>query len=337
MVKLVSAKCPSCGASLKLSKDDEQTKCEYCHQTIIVDEAIACYKLKISGTVSIEGIETNSDLIDSANELLEMKEFLKAKRKFLMFSEKFPNNYQGWLGLLICRTRNFTIKDNNIMFENDVNKYYEHFLKVAPDDVKSDYVEVIENYLHPAADIKQVAKNIVGKSKKISFKIDPKYRPYIVPIIFFTCGLSLLTNSIFVGGLIWFIAGLILIPQIYEKCNLTKKKAIIISAILAIIGFIAFAIESPYGFVGQWNTADKNYTIKFRDDNSFVLKNNNEEISGTYSHEYKDDVYYITITSENEKYNNKIYKYDSNEISSKELCLFENNNCSIYFKKNIGK
>ena len=332
MVKLVSAKCPSCGASLKLSEEAEQTKCEYCHQTIIVDDAIACYKLKISGTVSIEGIETNSDLIDSANELLEMKEFLKAKRKFLEFSEKCPNNYQGWLGLLICRTRNFTIKDNNIMFENDVNKYYEHFLKVAPNDVKDDYVEIIENYLHPS-EIKQIVKNNITKNS--SFKVDPKIIPYIAPILLILCGFALLTNSIYIGGLLWMTGGILLIPKIREKINLSKKNSIIISVTLGIIGFIAFAIESPYGFIGQWNTADKSYTIEFKDDNTFIIKNTNREINGTYSHKYKDSVYYIIITSENEEYNNKIYKYDSNEITSKELCLFENNNCSIYFEKNI--
>lgn len=149
MVKLVSAKCPNCGANLKLSKEEEKVICEYCHNTIIVDDAIACYKLKVSGIVSVEGIITNSELIEVANELLNMNEYLKAKRKFLEFSEKCPDNYQGWLGLLICRTRNFTIKDNNIMFENDVNKFYEHFLRVAPNDIKEQYINIIENYLHP--------------------------------------------------------------------------------------------------------------------------------------------------------------------------------------------
>lgn len=149
MVKLVSAKCPSCGSSLKLSNDEEKTKCEYCNNTIIVEDAIACFKLKVSGNVGVEGISTNAELIDAANELLDMNEYLKAKRKFLEFSEKCPDNYQGWLGLLICRTRNFTIKDNNIMFENDVNKYYEHFLRVAPDDIKEQYFETIDRYFDP--------------------------------------------------------------------------------------------------------------------------------------------------------------------------------------------
>lgn len=149
MARLVSAKCPNCKAKLKVSKADETVECEYCHDTIIVEEAIACFKIKVSGTVNVDGITTNSKLLDSANELLDMKEYLKAKKKFLEYVEKCPDNYQGWLGLLVCRTRNFTIKDDNIMFENDINKYYTHFLEVAPEDVKKQYVEIIEDYLHP--------------------------------------------------------------------------------------------------------------------------------------------------------------------------------------------
>lgn len=149
MVKLVSAKCPNCGAALKLSKEEEKTECEYCHNTIIVEDAVACYKLKVSGIVSVEGITTNAELIEAANKLLDMNEFLSAKRKFQEFSEKCPDNYQGWLGLLICRTRNFTIRDNNILFENDINKYIEHFFRVAPDDVKEQYFETIDRYCDP--------------------------------------------------------------------------------------------------------------------------------------------------------------------------------------------
>ena len=149
MSKLVSAKCPSCGAILKLSGEEEKIKCEYCNNIIIVDEAVACYKLKITGNVSVEGITTNSELIESANELLDMGEYLKAKRKFLEFSEKCPEDYQGWLGLLICRTRNFTIKDNNNMFENDVKNYYNHFKDTASKETFEQYFEIIDRYFEP--------------------------------------------------------------------------------------------------------------------------------------------------------------------------------------------
>ena len=74
MIKLISAKCPNCGALLKLSKKDEMIKCEYCNQTIMVDDAIACYKLKISGNISVDGIESNSELIIKYAGIFESKE-----------------------------------------------------------------------------------------------------------------------------------------------------------------------------------------------------------------------------------------------------------------------
>ncbi len=148
-MKLVSAKCPNCGANLELNEKNEKAKCNFCNSTIIVEDAIAHYNVKVNveGKISIDGIESNSDLIESANRLLEMQEYLKAKKKFQEFSEKCPNDYQGWLGLLICRTRNFTIKDDNILFENDIRKYYEHFLRTSSKDVNDFFVIKIENYL----------------------------------------------------------------------------------------------------------------------------------------------------------------------------------------------
>lgn len=336
MVKLVSAKCPSCGASLKISKEYDRTKCDYCHQTIIVDDAIACYKLKISGTISVEGIASNSELIDAANELLDMQEYLKAKRKFLEFSEKCPDNYQGWLGLLICRTRNFTIKDNNIMFENDVNKYYEHFLKVAPDEVKNDYVEIIENYLYPN-NVEQKIKNTVTKTKSITdFKIDPKFKYFIAPVILIICGLSLLENLIFVGGTLWILAGIVLTPKVKEQFKFSNKKTIIISVVLIVIGFFAFAVESPYSFVGKWESTDNTYYIEFKKDNTYILKiNEGEEIKGTFSNTYENNEYTITLSSDNNNFNNVTYKYYSDVNSLKKLCLYENDACTIYYKKII--
>lgn len=328
MVKLESAKCPNCGANLKLSKEDETVKCEYCQQTIIVDQAIACYKLKISGTVSIEGIETNKELVFAANQLLDMNEYLKAKRKFLELSEKCPDNYQGWLGLLICRTRNFTIRDNNIMFENDVNKYYEHFLSVAPDEIKKQYSELIENYLYPKSE-----QIIRAPYNKFNFKLASKYKLFIAPGLFLICGFSLFINSIFVGGLMWIIAGLILLPQLRNKIKISKKRSIIVASILGIVGFIAFAIESPYSFEGKWIAVDNSYYVEFNDDNVVITLSGGTKIEGIYSQNYGDNQYTILISTNEKSFNNKIFKYYSNGSNLRKMCLYENDSCTVYFKE----
>lgn len=145
-MNVLSLKCPGCGANIDFNGHNRNVKCDYCHQTITIDDE---NHMVLQGKVSVNGIETNDELIESANELLEMNEFLKAKKKYLEYSEKCPDDAKGWIGLLKCRTRNFTVKDNNIIFEKDVNKYYQHFLSTAPQEMKNIYVPVIERYLHP--------------------------------------------------------------------------------------------------------------------------------------------------------------------------------------------
>lgn len=329
MTKLITAKCPNCGAILNISEGEERIKCEYCNNTIIVEDAIACYKLKVEGTISIDGIESNTDLINSANELIEMKEYLKAKKKFLEFSEKCPDNYQGWLGLLICRTRNFTIKDNNIMFENDVNNYYEHFNKTAPEEVKAQYSGIMNNYLYPDK-LETKVKNITENVK--DFKINPKIKPFIMPSLLILSGVSMIINSIFIGGLLFILAGIILIPQAREKINISKKRSIIISVILSVVGFIAFSIECPYGFVGKWQVLNDTALIELKKDNTFTIQDSSGIINGTYTYEYKGGEYYIiTLSTNNENYNNIQYKYNSNAY--RKLCLYENESCSVYYEQ----
>ncbi len=140
-MNLVSAKCPNCGADIEVDDTKTHYVCKYCKKNIIKDD-------KLLKKISINGIQTNSDLIVSANELLEMDEYLKAKKLFLEFAEKCPNDYQGWLGLLICRTRNFTIRDNNILFKKDVENYYNHFQKTAPNEMKIQYDKIMEEYFN---------------------------------------------------------------------------------------------------------------------------------------------------------------------------------------------
>lgn len=146
-MKFISAKCPNCGGHLKVEEGTTKTVCEYCNEDIIIDDE--SIKINVSGKVSVDGVKTDKDLINSANELLDMGEYIKAKKLFDQFSTNNPDQYQGWLGLLICRTRNFTIRDNNILFENDIDKYYKFFQRTAPQDIKDEYFETMDRYMYP--------------------------------------------------------------------------------------------------------------------------------------------------------------------------------------------
>ena len=55
-MKLVAAKCPSCGANIDVDKDSDKTKCEFCHSTILVEDAIAKVKVEVTGNIEIKNL-----------------------------------------------------------------------------------------------------------------------------------------------------------------------------------------------------------------------------------------------------------------------------------------
>jgi len=56
-VKLVAAKCPSCGANIKVDRSLKVTKCEYCDTEIIVEEAVEnLLKVELKDTPSLENL-----------------------------------------------------------------------------------------------------------------------------------------------------------------------------------------------------------------------------------------------------------------------------------------
>ena len=54
-MKLVPAKCPSCGANLKVDPEKEAAICEYCHTPFIVEKAINNYNTTIINNNNFEG------------------------------------------------------------------------------------------------------------------------------------------------------------------------------------------------------------------------------------------------------------------------------------------
>lgn len=328
-MKIINSKCPNCGANLDIPEETNRIKCGHCGQTLLIDDE----KIKIDANLSVDGIETNDELLTSANELLNMNEYLKAKKKFLEFSEKNTDNYQGWLGLLICRTRNFTIKDNNILFSTDVNKFYEHFLRTAPEDIKKEYIGIIENYLHPS--IENDKENKKDRNQSIINSI--KSLKYVSTIFLILGGISFLNSCAIFAGFSWIIAGLILIPKIRDKVSLDKKKAIIISIVFVIAGSILYTIETPVGIEGIWAAADKSIQIEFdKQRNVKITLPDGRKITGKYESKYFNNEYIITIKTKNSQYESFVVKYNSKSIPNKSLCTYENEKCISYFEyKNI--
>lgn len=60
-MKLVKAKCPSCGADIEVDKNSDSTKCDYCGSKIIVEDAININAIEIKNLPKLEGYLKNGD------------------------------------------------------------------------------------------------------------------------------------------------------------------------------------------------------------------------------------------------------------------------------------
>lgn len=55
-MRLTSAKCPNCGADIKVNKAEEKAVCECCKSEILVEDAIAKLKVVVEGEVELKGV-----------------------------------------------------------------------------------------------------------------------------------------------------------------------------------------------------------------------------------------------------------------------------------------
>lgn len=55
-MRLTSAKCPNCGADIKVNKAEEKTVCEYCNSEVLIEDAIAKLKVVVKGEVELKGV-----------------------------------------------------------------------------------------------------------------------------------------------------------------------------------------------------------------------------------------------------------------------------------------
>lgn len=91
-MKLIPARCPSCGADIEVNKENETTKCKYCDTRIIIDDAIAKYKVELSGKVTVENLPTVINLIKLGTRHLDKNEYEPAQEKFAKALELDADN-----------------------------------------------------------------------------------------------------------------------------------------------------------------------------------------------------------------------------------------------------
>lgn len=165
-MKLVPAKCPSCGANIEVNENLEKAICQYCGTTVIIQEAVEKYKIEISGEVKVDGIESKKELLKNAEVLAELGKYTEANSKFTEYQQKYPDDYNGYLSEL----RMF-ISDGLTKFKPSIidtmlkykQKIYTYFEKFAPEDVKNKFDDEFKEFFNSHEnDVKRLAPGVMS-------------------------------------------------------------------------------------------------------------------------------------------------------------------------------
>ena len=91
-MRLTSAKCPNCGADIKVNKAEEKTVCEYCKSEILVEDAIAKLKVVVEGEVELKGVPKLESYLKLGNRAYKDGEFDEAYINYSKALELDPDN-----------------------------------------------------------------------------------------------------------------------------------------------------------------------------------------------------------------------------------------------------
>ena len=269
-MKLKSAKCPNCGANLKVNPDNETTKCEYCKSAILVEDAIAKYKLEISGEVEIKNIPKAENYLKLAERNYKNRDYNEAYKNYNLVLELDPNNTLALLRHAICKV----LLNNYIDFKLDyLIQSFEDIVKILRDT--KTYEKEIEHYLSEALDSIDISLDAT-----ISY-----YNSYSV------------TQS----DLIEIQKKLISIFQCYELLlsHTKQKEELIKNRIICVLEDIIKNKNYRSGHDEYGGEIIRTYSISAKEKNYFTNKINQykSEISVDEEKELKEEVFEVNINN----------------------------------------
>lgn len=269
-MKLVAAKCPSCGASIEVNSNDETTKCKYCQQAILIEDAIAKYKLEISGEVEIKNLPKIDNYLKIANRSFKEKNYDDAYKNYNEVLTLDPDNTLALIRYAICK----------VYLNNSIDFKLEHLLNTFKNVVellkkKGNYDELINNY------IDEVVK-VVNDSKYSTTKY---YNSYSV----------VRTELADIQGKLY--SCLLVYEELYK--NAIDKKDYIAQEIISLIDDIAIDKTYKTGFDENGNRVNQVYKISLSEKN--MLMNLKKKYSGAEEIQVENS----NIVNKNHKYSHK--------------------------------
>lgn len=111
---LISAKCPHCGADIRVNEGSKSGVCEFCGATFVTQDAVTNYTVNNNYntvqyiTKTAASAAEAGEYIRRGDVLLSLGEFGRAEEAYLRAVELEPADWRGWFGMVKTRTKNFT-------------------------------------------------------------------------------------------------------------------------------------------------------------------------------------------------------------------------------------
>ena len=161
-MNLISAKCPNCGANIKVDGESKTGRCEFCGAEYTTQDVVNQYSVNnhystvqyvtknIAGGTGLEAEE----YIRNGDVFISLNMYAKAKKAYSQAIELNPGDWRGWFGMVKACTKNFTDYE-------DISHigYYENAEKVASPEQREEIEKLYTTYLENC-DVKEKEERI---------------------------------------------------------------------------------------------------------------------------------------------------------------------------------
>ena len=144
---LISAKCPHCGADIRVNEGSKSGVCEFCGATFVTQDAVTNYTVNNNYntvqyiTKTAASAAEAGEYIRRGDVLLSLGEFVRAEEAYLRAVELEPADWRGWFGMVKTRTKNFTDYE-----DTSHAALYDKARKVAPKEASEAMSRLYEPY-----------------------------------------------------------------------------------------------------------------------------------------------------------------------------------------------
>ena len=140
-MKIVTHKCPSCGANLKIEKGATEGVCEYCETPYSIDDGV----MRVEHKTTVEIKNDNNLEIAMAN-LENFKDYGKSEWLFKALIHKHGHKKEVYIGIVRSITHDFQITNfESLTRLNEVNEYFRKYKSLATKKETSEYESKIND------------------------------------------------------------------------------------------------------------------------------------------------------------------------------------------------